>query len=902
MMEDLLADYRTSIHARAEEWLRPYLNTLTPAREPRTKEVNDAVWGTLQLRPEEVVYLDSPLLQRLRRVKQLGVVHYVYPAATHSRLEHSLGVVHQVQNLITSINTHGLSRSTRGHTTTRVVPEHLERLLRLAALCHDIGHGFMSHVSEYGLEYKPEVASLRYAFQRDLKRPSLPQLSEMAAYYIIDSPAFKELADQATSLASMPIIANQADTMKKLILGLQVDEQLMLIHELVSGPFDADKLDYLTRDAVMCGVPRVTDVPRLVQKVRAAEVVHKNLTTPLKRATSPSQQVLHVTGIARAGGRTLDELALARTLMFDKVYRHQKVRATESMVFGIVLELAKLVDHPALAPFLIEDDQVYHLDRSFVCSIVEKSYASMDDQDRTSVDTIVSLSARLRDRDLFVRGLAFAATMTGDAYSGEIEHTSGVKRFLDDTNIAEPRSAFVTSVATRVARLMKLLQWPSFEDEANLTSFLWLSPPRPAPKTTSSDTGHAHLIDPDGTLTQVESDAAETIPWADAYVATRDLGHLFCPAPIAPLVYIAGEAELRARYGVRLPPSMLQYAKQDERQIEDLKRQLLKTDWYADLPLDLQPLPSTLLMGDARDRAERISDRLHDYAGPSQIEQALKDSHRKRAVHPEQVFQFVRQFGRNDLVDVALTTLENVAVIGRQEARSAVQSFLDRHPEFHGGSYCTLGEAKDSSALLTYYVGDVAEEYDLTQLGLAEALLSDHPVIFVDDFVGTGTQVANIFQHWLGQGPARDLGEVRPTLSADLQERLRSRRIALIFVAGMEEGRRTLEDFFTRINMDVCIQVHRPEAELPFLSRLGIEPGQLRDFEQFCRDRAREVLPTLWAKNRDSTWVEDRLLGYGNHGLLLTSTFNTPTATLTCLWARSSSAEWTPLLPRRTKR
>ena len=81
-----LQQHREWLEAFTEKLLRPYLNRLQSKNAPAAPKVfNDPVWGSMVLTPLEIILIDSLLVQRLRRVRQLGVVHWVYPGATHTR-------------------------------------------------------------------------------------------------------------------------------------------------------------------------------------------------------------------------------------------------------------------------------------------------------------------------------------------------------------------------------------------------------------------------------------------------------------------------------------------------------------------------------------------------------------------------------------------------------------------------------------------------------------------------------------------------------------------------------------------------------------------------------------------------------------------------------------------------
>ncbi|MBU0765442.1 MAG: HD domain-containing protein, partial [Bacteroidetes bacterium] len=102
------------------------------------KIIHDSIWGTNKFFPWEVGVIDSPLLQRLRRIHQTGLANLVYPTANHTRFDHSLGVTILADKLANHLN---------DNVGNIVVNKRQKYELRLAAILHDVGHSFFSHVS-----------------------------------------------------------------------------------------------------------------------------------------------------------------------------------------------------------------------------------------------------------------------------------------------------------------------------------------------------------------------------------------------------------------------------------------------------------------------------------------------------------------------------------------------------------------------------------------------------------------------------------------------------------------------------------------------------------------------------------------------------------------------------------
>jgi len=258
-----LDDLASYINDYCTATLSPYLHSLTTGRIVLSgKEISDPIWNTIGLEAFEIGILDSPLLQRLRQIRQLGVAHWLYPGAVHTRFEHSLGVVHAVHQLIGAINKKRMAIS----------PEYTH-LLRLGALVHDVGHGIFSHVSEKALQKLPALGDIRSDFSEKYDLSDDKKMSEILTFLMLQSDSFKELLLKLQGICpDYTLPPSYQFKLSDLFLDRQIHDDIPLLQELISGPFDADKLDYLLRDAHMSGLPLVPDIPRLLTKVRALNV------------------------------------------------------------------------------------------------------------------------------------------------------------------------------------------------------------------------------------------------------------------------------------------------------------------------------------------------------------------------------------------------------------------------------------------------------------------------------------------------------------------------------------------------------------------------------------------------------------------------------------------------------
>ena len=247
---------------------------------------------TAPLTPRVRALLDTADMRRLARVSQLGLVGLVYPGAVHSRLEHSLGVYRLAIEFLRRLKDDS-------RFTTAVGPDDASAFIA-AALVHDIGHWPFCHPIE------------------DMGLAEIPRHESLVEGILASGP----VADVLDSSWGIP-----PQRIASLITGTAADPAGRILHSLLSGPIDVDKMDYLARDSLHAGVPygRNFDQPRLLASLCLDE----------------RGEALAITD----KGRTAAELMVfARYVMFSEVYWHHAVRSATAMLQRAVWLVRAAVD------------------------------------------------------------------------------------------------------------------------------------------------------------------------------------------------------------------------------------------------------------------------------------------------------------------------------------------------------------------------------------------------------------------------------------------------------------------------------------------------------------------------------------------------------------------------------
>jgi HD superfamily phosphohydrolase len=264
----------------------------------RFETLRDPLWNNIRVDELTLRLIDTEVFQRLRYVRQLGLAYLVYPGATHTRFEHAVGAYHLARNTLALLAESG-----------NEIDAGEQSIVRAAALLHDVGHYPFSHALE-------EIGQLNH---EDVARP------------LITTGAVAAILEQALGKTA-PLRVFQ------LIRGTSESS----LQGLISGSLDLDKIEYLKRDAFMCGVPYgEIDVHRLTQSMLIVAGADGGAPT---------------IGIREKGLSALESLLFAKYQMYRNVYWHHAVRSATAMYKRLVEDAlrAGAIDPELLASYTDE--------------------------------------------------------------------------------------------------------------------------------------------------------------------------------------------------------------------------------------------------------------------------------------------------------------------------------------------------------------------------------------------------------------------------------------------------------------------------------------------------------------------------------------------------------------------
>ena len=317
--------------------------------------IRDPIWNNIRVDTLALELVDTPVFQRLRYVRQLGLTYLVYPGATHTRFEHALGAYHLCRIAIGLLRERGIAEISEQECT----------ITTIAALLHDVGHYPFSHaLEEIGATHHEEVAT------------SLVTTGQVAS--ILRARLGENAPEQIIAL-----IRGRADAP---------------LQGLVSGSLDLDKIEYLKRDAHMCGVAYgEIDVDRLINSM----VLVNDPITAMKTV-----------GVAEKGLSALESLLFAKYQMYRNVYWHHAVRSATAMY-------KRIVEDACISGVLQQEELVSFTDEGLLYFLEDRMPSS--------------LLTALRSRHLFKRVIEWPASVLDEEFGEWIGNDRARTRAAEDT-------------------------------------------------------------------------------------------------------------------------------------------------------------------------------------------------------------------------------------------------------------------------------------------------------------------------------------------------------------------------------------------------------------------------------------------------------------------------------------
>lgn len=861
------------------------------------KEIFDAVWGNIEFSGGEIYILDSPLLQRLRKIKQLGLAYFVYCGCDYSRYYHTLGVTYLADRMAAAINRCDLE-------ITEEDKNYFRAVVRLAAIFHDSGHMFLSHVSEHYFGKSPlykrniQINAFMEKFEKTAGKRTA--LHELLGCMIVNTKAVYQLLTIVTKYIKglngnrVVEIDKLVEYISSLIVGVPVDRESLPYSCIINGPIDADKCDYLSRDSHVTRVPVAVDVSRITQKlsvVKSDEICFSQL---WHKDAADSDKYYEL-AMQDSAEKALFQLCIARTIMFDSVYYHHKVLTAETEFRNLINRLANL-EQPFFNNFV---EILRHTDEDFNSYFFESLKRGRNEKDCKEIDAIYHEFRKIYERHLPKR----VVCLTPDFVSGKQKYTEKFWDSVMSVFDSKDEKDFVCEIKKEYHLIHTILggEEPS-EDRVQIFAI----------QAPTQVLGHSKIQVPIDLRNGHKRDfrgyelvSSRETSSSSSYIVTDADDKLF--------VFLAVEKIFMKKYHIYLKEEAFSCGKYDPKDINE-KRKLLFDKGYYD---DASELISDTLLHNyiPKTRISKIAERFKGYEGP--------DGYRITAGRLE---AYLKQFmcacgdkSKCQSVLEGICILLNKALVLDREYIG--HKFPGKFISLAGSEkklyMVPLGNLRDSAKHMTYFWNDlncpglkIETDKSLDELLRMDAV---RKIVFYDDGSYSGTQMVSIMQEYMGVAERKTQEKHVEELPEEYKNALREKDICFFFCAFNKDRESDLREELKKMGLGKVSFEYVEDMRVGCLEHE--RDSWFKDSEQ--RELIKSILNDIGLSLMLSSkmpkgqckegWSQERIeraaLGYNNSQQMVILKSSVPTYTITAFWAEGlyKNIEWKPLF-RRTRK
>lgn len=338
---------------------------MTSDKLKKVKFINDPVYGVIAITQIERELIDTSIFQRLRGLRQLARVNFVFPGAEHSRYVHSLGVLY-IMGLMTE---HLLTKD--------MLNEDDVIKMRIAALLHDIGHYPLSHLGEGVYSYLKEIELANEIIVSDVS-------DEKKHMYEIASSHSKKAHHE---LLGKYIIANNNEIVSILsrngidpneigeIITGEYGSRNMIYTQLLHSSLDADRLDYLLRDSYQTGVKYgLVDLQYLIRLLMVVD-------DPFNSKSEIGKTLV----CNKKGQHVVEHFLMSRYFHYSQIIHHKTNASFEGMIKCLYTKLVQnhgfMYNSYEEIKAAVNDEQFYNFNDSFLDVALKDYYDKTDDEE-----------------------------------------------------------------------------------------------------------------------------------------------------------------------------------------------------------------------------------------------------------------------------------------------------------------------------------------------------------------------------------------------------------------------------------------------------------------------------------------------------------------------------------------